>query len=270
MAQTKEEKAAYQKAYRNRPEAKAAAARHNASPKAKETKNRYNATPEAKAKRAKYAASPAGKAGRRRRNSTPEAKAVNAAYTAKPHVRASIVRRSLTPEALHTRKTYNISPAAKAAQAKYNSTPEAKELARQRNASPEAKQTRKEYLATPEGKASSAKYRAKPEIKATLSLRSSIRAALRRGNARKTLLSATYLGCTIPECCDYIANKFLPGMTWDNWTTRGWHLDHIRPIASFDHTVEGWEFAANHYTNLQPLWATENLTKGAKWEPVAQ
>jgi hypothetical protein len=48
-------------------------------------------------------------------------------------------------------------------------------------------------------------------------------------------------------------------MTWDNWTTDGWHIDHIKPLASsFDLTDRKQFLEACHYTNLQPLWAKDN------------
>lgn len=73
------------------------------------------------------------------------------------------------------------------------------------------------------------------------------------------------LGCTIAEFARYIEGKFSDGMTWDNHGVHGWHLDHIRPLASFDLTVrEQFQEAASH-TNYQPLWARENKSKGMKW-----
>lgn len=54
-----------------------------------------------------------------------------------------------------------------------------------------------------------------------------------------------------------------PGMTWDNHGVRGWHIDHIRPISSFP---DGTPLSViNELTNLRPLWARDNLSKGAKW-----
>ncbi len=53
-------------------------------------------------------------------------------------------------------------------------------------------------------------------------------------------------------------------MTWDNYGLYGWHIDHIKPLASFDLTDREQFLEACHYTNLQPLWAEENLSKGNK------
>jgi len=60
----------------------------------------------------------------------------------------------------------------------------------------------------------------------------------------------------------YLESKFDKGMNWDNYGT-AWHVDHIRPVASFnlsDPTEQGKCF---HHTNLQPLWAEENMVKSS-------
>lgn len=72
------------------------------------------------------------------------------------------------------------------------------------------------------------------------------------------------LGCTPLELIRHIEKLFKPGMTWDNYGSRGWHIDHIRPLSLFDLTKREEFLIAGHYTNLQPLWAEENLKKGNK------
>ena len=74
------------------------------------------------------------------------------------------------------------------------------------------------------------------------------------------------LGCTLEEVKEYLQNKFLPGMTWENWG-RGpgkWNIDHIRPLASFNLTDSDQFRQAVSYQNLQPLWWLDNLHKWAK------
>lgn len=75
-----------------------------------------------------------------------------------------------------------------------------------------------------------------------------------------------HLGCTPEQLKAHIESLFKPGMTWENHGVSGWHIDHIRPLASFDFSSRVEWGAAMHYTNLQPLWAKENLVKGASVE----
>jgi hypothetical protein len=62
------------------------------------------------------------------------------------------------------------------------------------------------------------------------------------------------------EFKSYVENKFLNGMTWDNYGK--WHLDHIKPLCQAKDNDEA--LLLNHYTNLQPLWAEDNLRKNRK------
>jgi hypothetical protein len=73
------------------------------------------------------------------------------------------------------------------------------------------------------------------------------------------------LGCTINEAIEHFEQKFQPGMSWENHGQ--WHIDHIRPLASFDLTDPEQRKQAGHYSNLQPLWAKENLSKGCRYDP---
>jgi hypothetical protein len=70
------------------------------------------------------------------------------------------------------------------------------------------------------------------------------------------------IGCSLPELRSHLQNQFLPGMSWDNYGE--WHIDHIRPCASFDLTKPEQQRECFNYRNLQPLWAVDNLKKGAK------
>ena len=83
----------------------------------------------------------------------------------------------------------------------------------------------------------------------------------------KTSSSLDYVGLTADELMEHLEAKFTEGMTRENYGK--WHVDHIRPLASFDFTGPDKEkqlYKAWNYTNLQPLWASENQSKGAKYE----
>lgn len=72
------------------------------------------------------------------------------------------------------------------------------------------------------------------------------------------------IGCTVPELKVYLEKQFQPGMTWENWGYRGWHIDHIMPLASFNLSDPEEVKRAMHYSNLQPLWAKDNFKKSDK------
>jgi hypothetical protein len=69
------------------------------------------------------------------------------------------------------------------------------------------------------------------------------------------------LGCSIADLKSYLESKFLIGMTWDNHGLDGWHIDHIKPLSAFNLSDRKQILEACHYTNLQPLWAKDNLSK---------
>lgn len=72
------------------------------------------------------------------------------------------------------------------------------------------------------------------------------------------------LGCSIEEFIKYIESKFEDGMSWSNRGKFGWHLDHIKPLCSFDLSNREEFLSACNYKNIQPLWWYDNLKKGGK------
>lgn len=85
-------------------------------------------------------------------------------------------------------------------------------------------------------------------------------------NNHKSGSAVRDLGCTIPQLRKYLESKFQPGMTWDNYGRNGWHIDHVKPLALYDLSDPKEIKLATHYTNLQPLWAKDNLSKGVRHE----
>jgi len=71
--------------------------------------------------------------------------------------------------------------------------------------------------------------------------------------------SFNLVGCSIYELKTYIENQFTDGMTWENYGQFGWHIDHKIPLNTS--TTENEIYKLCHYTNLQPLWWRDNLTK---------
>lgn len=84
--------------------------------------------------------------------------------------------------------------------------------------------------------------------------------SLRNKGYKKGSKSEQILGCEWEFFKEYIERKFKKGMTWDNYGK--WHLDHIYPISK----ATSYEMALelNHYTNFQPLWAFDNISKNDK------
>jgi hypothetical protein len=105
------------------------------------------------------------------------------------------------------------------------------------------------------------KYHSDIEFKLTSGLRCRLYQALK--NSHKAAATLELLGCTISELKIHLESKFLPGMTWENHTRDGWHVDHIIPCAAFDLTKEEEQRKCFHYTNLQPLWWFDNIKKAA-------
>jgi hypothetical protein len=92
-------------------------------------------------------------------------------------------------------------------------------------------------------------------------IRSLIRVSLKNRNQIKNSRANEILGCSYEEFKTHIENQFTDGMHWEKMG-REIHLDHIIPMASAKTEFE--VIALNHYTNFQPLWAIDNLKKGAK------
>ena len=90
---------------------------------------------------------------------------------------------------------------------------------------------------------------------------------LKGGKVKKNEQTFKYIGMNPESLMDYLESLFTEGMTRDNYGK--WHVDHIRPLASYDFTGPDREdqlYKAWNYTNLQPLWAKDNMEKSDKWE----
>jgi hypothetical protein len=92
-------------------------------------------------------------------------------------------------------------------------------------------------------------------------LRNYLLRALKSQNTKKYISAVDLVGCTMKELKLYIESQWLPGMTWANHTRKGWHIDHIKPTNTFDLTDIKQQKQCFHYTNLRPLWATDNLSR---------
>lgn len=102
-----------------------------------------------------------------------------------------------------------------------------------------------------------------PEGRIHLAIRNASRRIVQMGG-EKADTSLKLLGCTLEEARLHIEARFEPGMTWANHGE--WELDHVRPIASWDMASPEQVKACAHYTNLQPLWAFDNRSKGGRYD----
>jgi hypothetical protein len=107
------------------------------------------------------------------------------------------------------------------------------------------------------------KARLDPAKRLAGNLRARIYGAL-KGRSREPHLGEL-IGCSIPELMRHLERQFSTGMSWENYGR--WHVDHRRPLDSFDLNDPRQVLEAMNFRNLQPLWARGpggNLSKGAR------
>lgn len=135
-----------------------------------------------------------------------------------------------------------------------------KNRAKQRSWDSEYRKSNKEKI-----QANQAAYRKRhendPEFRLKKNLRERVRVALKGLTKGASIMNLT--GCTVQELKTHIEKQFQVGMSWDNYGT--WHVDHIKPCALFNLSTFKAQLECFHYTNLQPLWALENISKGMKY-----
>ena len=101
-----------------------------------------------------------------------------------------------------------------------------------------------------------------PEFKLKHTLRNRLRKAIKKKNAKKCKKTMDLIGCSTSKLMNHLESKFQKGMTWENHGD--WHIDHIKAIATFNLLDEDEQKKCFHWSNLQPLWADENISKGDK------
>lgn len=104
-----------------------------------------------------------------------------------------------------------------------------------------------------------------PSARIADALRTRLSSALKKYNQEKKVSAVNNLGCSLSFLVKHLEFQFKSRMTWDNYGAV-WHIDHIRPMASFNMTKKSEQKNACHYTNLQPMYAKANLKKSDKWD----
>ncbi len=111
------------------------------------------------------------------------------------------------------------------------------------------------------------KYRKKrraqdPDFLIKCKIRTRICMALKNKKVKKSLKTVDLIGCSYEFLRMHIERQFKHGMCWNK--KHSFHIDHIRPLSSFDLTDPEQLKNACHWTNLQPLYPEENMRKGSK------
>ncbi len=104
------------------------------------------------------------------------------------------------------------------------------------------------------------RYRENVQARLAKLLRDRFQQAVKKAFKQTSCLNL--LGCNMAAFRERFESLFLPGMTWENQGK--WHIDHIIPCSAFDLTIFEEQKKCFHYTNLQPLWAKDNMSKGDK------
>lgn len=99
-----------------------------------------------------------------------------------------------------------------------------------------------------------------PEFKILCNIRRRLCHLIRR---KRSATSMELIGCDLKTFRSHIEKQFKGKMNWNNYGPKGWHLDHIKPFASFDLRNNSSLKKVCHYTNMQPLWWFENIRKGS-------
>lgn len=107
------------------------------------------------------------------------------------------------------------------------------------------------------------KFKTDPIFKIKANIRNRLRMYFKSANIKKTNKTFYMVGCTPEFLMDHLEMLFKEGMTRENYGSKGWVIDHIIPLASAGSDIEKTEKLC-HYTNLQPLWWYDNLSKGSR------
>ncbi len=107
------------------------------------------------------------------------------------------------------------------------------------------------------------KERQNPQRLIQFRLRARINKMLRVKGARRSYRTVELIGCSWAFLKSYIEGQFSEGMSWRNRNL--WHIDHVKPCAKFDLTDPEQQKECFRFTNLQPLWAADNMAKGARY-----
>lgn len=111
------------------------------------------------------------------------------------------------------------------------------------------------------------KTREDPLFRLRRNLRARLRDAFKFSDANKKSNSFDLIGCTIEHLKQHLESQFSFGMSWANYGKNGWVIDHSLPLKMFNLVLESEQRKCFHWSNLQPLWMTDNIAKGGQFDP---
>ena len=256
--------------------------RYRQSESGKEAKKKYSQTDKSKEQRLRYRQSERGKEVKKKNYQTDKAK-----ETAKKYIqskRGKEVKKKADKKYSQTERGKEVIKKIgkknliffqtnegklirKIAQTKYGQSKAGQKKKKEYRQSERGKELKRKSSQTDKAKSTTnankrRRRKSDPLFKLIDNVRGRLGVFLRASKIRKTNRTFTMVGCTPEFLKEYLEKKFKPGMTWKNHGKYGWHIDHKLPM-SLAMTPEDVE-ELMHYTNLQPMWATENIKKGNK------
>ena len=124
-----------------------------------------------------------------------------------------------------------------------------------------ARSKKPDYYASKAREAMRKKREENPLFRVQSTIRCRINGAMRKLGYKKGSRTQEILGCDWDMFKTHIEKQFTKGMAWDDMGVKI-HIDHIVPISTA--STEDELIALNHFTNLRPMWARDNMVKGAK------
>jgi hypothetical protein len=152
----------------------------------------------------------------------------------------------------------------KKCQHKYNTSEKGKEKYKRHFKTDKGKETLRKYRSSEKGKLIQKRYNRKNYNSISGSMRARINQSLKGGKLGKHW--EELIGYSLEDLKEHLEKLFRKGMNWDNHSLGGWHIDHIKPISYFNiESYDDKDFKKCWVLeNLQPLWAEDNMIKGAK------
>tara|TARA_A100001015_G_C14993534_1_gene715117 strand:+ start:275 stop:964 length:690 start_codon:yes stop_codon:yes gene_type:complete len=184
------------------------------------------------------------------------------------------------------RKKYAKTEKYRKAKKRYNESEKGKKKNKEYKQSDRGIKSREKYYKSSKYKITKNKYRKSSKGKETLrtyyrkrrktdpvfkligNIRNRLNQYLKASNITKTNSTFKIVGCTPEYLKKYLEKQFYANpktnepMTWENYSLKGWHVDHIKPLDNAETSEDLEELC--YYTNLQPLWADENIKKSNK------